>query len=129
MARIWATLISCAAACNQIFAIFPFRRQPIGTVGAAVKDMMKDKSLLKKHGEKALAMGLCTAKNLQECSGFCNRVGWKLAFLESPLLDGMLAARYMKGQAAKIRQEMLRKARKRQQSWKQLAAKSKPCAS
>ena len=90
---------------------------------------MKDKSLLKKHGEKALAMGLCTAKNLQEWSGFRNRVGWKLVFLESPLLDGMLAARYMKGQAAKIRQEMLRKARKRQQSWKQLAAKSKPCAS
>lgn len=67
-----------------------------------IKDMVKDKSLVKKHGEKALT---------KECSGFRNRVGWKMAVLESLLLDGMLAARYIKGQAAQIRKEMLQEAK------------------
>lgn len=76
-----------------------------------ISDMMKGRIWPIKHGNYALAQNLCTAQSLQECSQFRNRVGWKLAFLEDPLLDGMIAARYMKGQAAKIRQAVIQEAK------------------
>ena len=76
-----------------------------------ISDMMKGRIWPIKHGNYALAHNLCTAQSLQECSQFRNRVGWKLAFLEDPLLDGMIAAHYMKGQAAKIRQAVIQEAK------------------
>ena len=76
-----------------------------------VRDMMRNRILSQRHGNFCLIENLCTAQNLQELSQFRNRVGWKVAFLEDPLLDGMLAARSSKGQAAKVRNEVIKEAK------------------
>lgn len=72
-----------------------------------VKDMLRMKIIVTKHGNFVLDRKLCAAKLLQDCRALTNRVGWKLAFLEDPILDGLLAARAAKGQTLRIRQAVL----------------------
>lgn len=50
------------------------------------------------HFKKAVELNRFTAGNLKELSLYRNRLGLKLAFLEDRVLEGMLAAKAMKGQ-------------------------------
>lgn len=50
------------------------------------------------HFKKAVALNRFTAGNLKELALYRNRLGLKLSFLEDRVLEGMLAAKAMKGQ-------------------------------
>ena len=105
LARFGIALVACVAAYAPFLAFPASVNHNTGAMAEA--DPRHDEGAHLAHQTWELRPGtqnLCTAQNLQECSQFRNRVGWSLAFLEAPILDGMLAARYMKGQASKIRQ-------------------------
>ena len=74
---------------------------------AQVEEMMANKSLARKHGVKAMRGKVLNSANLQRCVSLRNRMGLELSFLEDPLLQGILAARYTKGMAARIRAQAL----------------------
>lgn len=64
-------------------------------------------TLIGRHYALAMEKKLLNARNLQELSQFRNRCGWKLSFLEDPVLAGLLAARTHRGQASKLKQASL----------------------
>ena len=68
---------------------------------------MANKSLARKHGVKAMRGKVLSSANLQHCVSLRNRMGLELAFLEDPLLQGILAAKTTKGMAARIRAQAL----------------------
>lgn len=72
-----------------------------------VEEMMANKSLARKHGVKAMRGKVLSSANLQHCISLRNRMGLELAFLEDPLLQGILAAKTTKGMAARIRAQAL----------------------
>ena len=61
-------------------------------------------TLIGSHLQMALDKKRFNAQNLQALSQFRNRCGWRLAFLEDPVLDGLLAARSHRGQASRLKQ-------------------------
>lgn len=65
--------------------------------------MVANHALSKKHLIRARQIRVFTARNLQEARWFRDRVGWDHAFVEDPLLEGMLLARSSKRVTAKLR--------------------------
>ena len=69
-------------------------------------------TILGKHYHIAEYKNLFTSRNLQELSQFRNRVGWRLAFAEDPVLDGLMAARSHRGQASRLKQAAIQEIKK-----------------
>lgn len=78
---------------------------------AQAESMCASKVLPKRHYVRALQHGMFTAQNLADAVFLRNRMGFELAFLEDPLLMGMLAARAGSGMAQKIRAEAHKEAK------------------
>ena len=57
-----------------------------------------------------LGRGLWTASTLASMTWFCGRFGLPFAFLEDPLLQGMLAVTSTRGRAARVRAAMVKEA-------------------
>ena len=74
--------------------------------------MVANGSLAKRHLTRAQQVGAFTAQNLKDAVFLRNRMGFNLAFMEDPLLTGMLAARATKGLASKIRADAIQEAQK-----------------
>ena len=68
--------------------------------------------MAKRHLTRAQQVGAFTAQNLKDAVFLRNRMGFNLAFMEDPLLTGMLAARATKGLASKIRADAIQEAQK-----------------
>ena len=66
----------------------------------------------RRHWIRAQQVCGFTMQNLREGISLRNRMGFKLAFLDLPLLMGMLAARASKGMASKIRSEAIQEAKR-----------------
>ena len=75
------------------------------------KEMVAKKLMVGKHGKHVLNQNLCTARNFHDCRTLASRLGWRTAFLEDPLLEGLLAARASKGQSARIQQAVIAEAK------------------
>lgn len=90
------------------------------------QQMVTNGALPQKHFQKALHAEAFTASNLKDCMWLRDRLGWKLAFTEDPMLLGMLAAKSSKGMASRIRQEAIAEskiaAKKAVEAGKQLEA-------
>ena len=69
-------------------------------------------TLIGSHLQMALDKKRFNAQNLQALSQFRNRCGWRLAFLEDPVLDGLLAARSHRGQASRLKQASMTELKK-----------------
>ncbi len=65
-----------------------------------------------RHLERAAILNSFNAANLADCIWLRNRVGLKVAFMEDPLLEGMLAAKSAKGTAALLKKEAFAEAQR-----------------
>lgn len=94
----------------------PFPYPSVSTCEAwkeqANKMAFKDGCLSQRHLERAALTDAFTAANLADCIWLRNRVGLKVAFVEDPLLEGMLAARSVKGTASQLRKEAFAEAQR-----------------
>ena len=72
--------------------------------------MSKNGAYSRRHFQYAKIRKLFTMINLQLVGQLRNRIGIKHAFLEDPLLKGMLAARANRGVNQRIRQAVVREA-------------------
>ena len=61
---------------------------------------------------KSKSAGGFVMNNLSELAGFRSRLGMKLSFLEDPLLQGMLAARHLKGAQNAMKRAVMEDAKK-----------------
>ena len=86
-----------------------------GLDGAGKQDGFQGRSMSQRHHERAVITNAFTAANLAECIWLRNRVGIKVAFMEDPILDGMLAAKASKGTAQAVRREAYAEAQKQAQ--------------
>ena len=59
----------------------------------------------KRHLTRAKQLNAFTMSNLAELKAFGNRMGLRFAFLEDPLLQGMMAAKSSKGMASRLKRE------------------------
>lgn len=59
--------------------------------------MCKNGTLPKKHYQQSLQLKAYTVNNVKELHFIRNRLGWNMAFLEDPVLNGLLAARGHRG--------------------------------
>lgn len=75
------------------------------------ESMVNNRSLARRHWVRARQAGAFTMQNLRDGIFLRNRLGYALAFMEDPLLTGMLAARTSKGMASRIREEAIREAK------------------
>lgn len=71
--------------------------------------MVANGCLIRRHLQRAIAP-MASAEHLKEMHWFRDRVGWQLAFLEDPVLQGMMAARVQKGVRSQIRQAAIKEA-------------------
>ena len=74
------------------------------------EQMISNRSLAHRHAIRAKQCNAYTAKNLQEAGWLRNRLGLSMAFLEDPMLTGMLAARSNKGSASRLRKAAIEEA-------------------
>lgn len=88
--------------------------------------MVANRCLPRRHVTRARQVGAFNAQNLVDATHLRNRMGFQLAFLEDPMLMGMLAARASKGMSHRIRSvalmEAKEEAKKLKESGKQQAA-------
>ncbi|CAK9110913.1 unnamed protein product [Durusdinium trenchii] len=75
------------------------------------QSMVNMGAMSRRHHALALEMGRFTATNLIELGRLRDRCGWKMAFVEDPLLAGFLAARSQKGQLARLKAAALEEAK------------------
>lgn len=73
--------------------------------------MVESKALPKRHANRAKKDGTFTMANLAELSWLRNRLGLRLAFVEDPMVIGMMAARQMKGAAASMKRAVIEDAK------------------
>ena len=94
----------------------PFPYPSVSTCEAwkeqANKMAFKDGCLSQRHLERAAITNAFTAANLADCIWLRNRIGLKVAFVEDPLLEGMMAARSNRGTAAQVRKEAFAEAQR-----------------
>ena len=76
------------------------------------QQMVENGAPPRRHYERALRAEAFTAIHLGECMWLRDRLGWKISFLEDPMLLGMLAACGSKGTASRVRQEAIEEAKK-----------------
>lgn len=97
----------------------PFPYPSVSTCEAwreqAQKMAFQHGSLSQRHLERAVLTQAFNSANLADCMWLRNRVGIKVAFLEDPLLDGMLAAKAGKGVAQAVRKEAYAEAQREAQ--------------
>lgn len=95
------------------FAPFPY--PSVNTVNQwclQSEQMVASKALPRRHAERALRKKTFTQGNLSELTWFRNRLGLKLAFMEDPLLVGMMAAKQLKGAASTMKKAAVEDAKK-----------------
>ena len=74
--------------------------------------MVEAKCFSKRHLTRARQLQAFNMANLSEMKAFGSRMGLKLAFLEDPLLPGVMAARSSKGTSTKLKQEAVLEAKR-----------------
>ena len=96
----------------------PFPYPSVGNVTqwlTQAEMMVANGALPKKSMEKGKTAQVFTVQNLTELRWFRDRLGWRAAFLEDPLMEGMLLARDSKKISARLRDEASEEARKEAQ--------------
>lgn len=80
------------------------------------QSMVANGALSRRHYRQALHNKAFTVMNLQDCCHLRDRMGLKHAFLEDPILAGMMAARATKGLSAQIKRQAALEAKREAQS-------------
>ncbi|CAK9007904.1 unnamed protein product [Durusdinium trenchii] len=70
----------------------------------------KPRALPQQHHQRAIHFKAFTTQNLHELSQFRNRLGLEFAFMEDHLLQGMMAARSVKGMNQQLKREAIKEA-------------------
>eukprot|EP00435_Cladocopium_sp_Y103_P020437 s757_g5.t1 len=78
---------------------------------AQADNMVINGSLAKRHMTRALQVGAFNAQNLKDATHLRNRLGFEMAFMEDPLLAGMLAARSARGISHQIQALAIKEAK------------------
>ena len=73
--------------------------------------MVESKALSQRHATRAKKYKVYTMGNLSELAWLRNRIGLRLAFVEDPMVVGMMAARQMKGAAATMKRAVIEDAK------------------
>ncbi|OLQ10247.1 hypothetical protein AK812_SmicGene6077 [Symbiodinium microadriaticum] len=102
----WAAALAVAATFASLRAP-AVQQHPIGSrVEGAGRGMVRSGALSRRHFRAAALQNLLL---LKDAAYLRDRLGIKLAFLEDPMLEGMLAARYTKGVRAAINGQLVDK--------------------
>ena len=119
VARSWHALMVAAAAVSTVLAgTIPECGQP-RDVAFARGTNGPSKKLPLRWMMKAQEAGAFNMTNFSELAGFRNRQGLKMTFLEDPLLQGMMAARQVKGATSAMRRAALAEASQQAQGAEQ----------
>ncbi len=99
-----ATALSAISLSGAVSSVQQWRQQ--------AELMIRNGALSRKHVSKAERAEAFTIANLAQCRWFRDRMGWRHAFVEDPMMEGMLLARSTKGSAIRLKQQVLQDAQK-----------------
>lgn len=74
--------------------------------------MVRNGALSRKHVSKAEKAEAFSITNLAHCRWLRDRMGWRHAFVEDPMMEGMLLARSTKGSTLRLKQQVLQEAQR-----------------
>ena len=117
VACFWSALVACAATLNSIPAVsISNGGKHTQAWNLQAQSMVANGALSRRHYRQALHNKAFTVMNLQDCCHLRDRMGLKHAFLEDPILAGMMAARATKGLSAQIKRQAALEAKREAQS-------------